>query len=74
MKAAECPREIGHLQPGAGRALLQHGEKVNYTLQAVGPGGREAAGHDAAAGGAASRRCTGRGSGEVDGSLESGMT
>lgn len=35
---------MGHLQSGVGRPLFQCREKVNYTPQAVGPGGREAAG------------------------------
>lgn len=43
-EAAEGPREMGHLQSGAGRPLFRCGEKVNYTPQAVGPGGREARG------------------------------
>lgn len=34
---------MGHLQPGAGRPLFQCREKVNYTPQAVGPGGNRAA-------------------------------
>lgn len=35
---------MGHLQSGAGRPLFRCGEKVNYTPQAVGPGGGEAPG------------------------------
>lgn len=64
-RAAECPREMGHLQPGAGRPLFQRREKVNYTPQAVGPGGREAAmgcaGHNTAAGGSGKMRRVKRG-------------
>lgn len=61
---------MGHLQPGAGRPLFQCREKVNYTPQAVGPGGNRTAVGTIQQQGAVGMRGVKREAREGDGNVE----